>query len=138
MPKSEEVLKSFSLKVTMPRVRVLAALSEAEDHHLSAERIYRILRSHGHSLSLATIYRVLGHFVAVGLLVKHQFSSQEAVYELADVPHHDHLVCIYCNKVAEFEDATIEERQEKVAAQHEFQITDHSLTIYGVCKSCQK
>ena len=137
MPKPEETLKNFGLKVTAPRVTVLAALSEADEHHLSAEAIYQTLRKHGHNLALATIYRVLGHFVEVNLLVKHKFSSEEAVYELADVPHHDHLVCIYCNKVVEFEDNLIEAQQTKVAERFNFQMTDHSLTIYGVCGDCK-
>ena len=138
MPKPEEILKSFDLKVTAPRIRVLAALHEAEEHHLSAEGIYQILAIHGQALAMATIYRVLGHFVSVGLLVKHQFSGNEAIYELADVPHHDHLVCIYCKKVTEFEDELIEQRQQQVADKHNFQMTDHSLTIYGICSACRK
>ena len=52
--------------------------------------------------------------------------------------HHDHLVCIHCNHVVEFVDELIEERQRQIAKDSGFKMTDHSLHIYGVCKSCQK
>jgi Fur family ferric uptake transcriptional regulator len=58
------------------------------------------------------------------------------VFELEQGEHHDHLVCIKCGKVDEFIDSMIERRQEVIAKQSGFKMTDHSLTIYGVCSQC--
>ncbi len=48
------------------------------------------------------------------------------------------MVCVQCGKVTEFVDDIIEQRQEKIAKQHGFEITDHTLCIYGMCKECVK
>ncbi len=92
----------------------------------------------GDDIGLATVYRVLTQFEAAGLVVKHRFESEHAVFELADGEHHDHMVCVQCGKVTEFVDDIIEQRQEKIAKQHGFEITDHTLCIYGMCKECVK
>ena len=68
-----------------------------------------------------------------GLLIRHHFDSDKAVYELNSGGHHDHLVCIQCGRVEEFFDEEIERRQKKVAAQRGFAIHDHSLHIYADC-----
>jgi Fur family ferric uptake transcriptional regulator len=61
-----------------------------------------------------------------------------ARYELTPKSHHDHLTCINCGKICEFENSAIEQLQEKVAKQFGFQLTSHVLELYGVCADCQK
>jgi Fur family ferric uptake transcriptional regulator len=131
-------LKKAGLKITLPRIKILEILENAKDHHLSAEDVYRILVESGDDIGLATVYRVLTQFEEAGLVVRHHFSEEHSVFELDHGEHHDHLVCVKCGKVKEFVDHVIEERQRQVAADAEFSITDHSLNIYGICKSCQK
>jgi Fur family ferric uptake transcriptional regulator len=87
----------------------------------------------GTDTGLATVYRVLTQFEQAGLLVRHHFESGKAVYELNQGSHHDHLVCIQCGHVEEFYDPEIEKRQEKVANDRGFRISDHSLHIYAEC-----
>ena len=60
------------------------------------------------------------------------------MFELTTVEHHDHLVCSKCGLVEEFFDEVIEDRQDKIAANFGFEITDHSLYLYGICADCQK
>ncbi len=131
-------LKNAGLKVTLPRVRILEILENSKNHHLSAEDVYRIFLDSGEDIGLATVYRVLTQFEEAGLVVRHHFSDDHSVFELDHGEHHDHLVCVKCGKVKEFVDDVIEKRQEQVAKQAGFAITDHSLNIYGICKSCQK
>lgn len=130
-------LKKAGLKITLPRMRVLQILESAQDHHLSAEDVYRILLEAGEDIGLATIYRVLTQFEEAGLIVRHHFEGGHSVFELNHGMHHDHLVCVKCNKVEEFVDEVIEARQRFVAEQAGYQMTDHSLNIYGFCKSCR-
>ncbi len=130
-------LKKAGLKVTIPRVRILQILENAELHHLSAEDVYRVLLESGDDIGLATVYRVLTQFEEAGLVVRHNFAEGHSVFELDYGKHHDHLVCVKCGSVEEFVDSVIEERQQYVAKQAGYMITDHSLNIYGICQKCQ-
>lgn len=131
-------LKKAGLKITLPRRKILEILESAQDHHMSAEDIYKQLSLGDEEIGLATVYRVLTQFEEAGLVVKHHFEGGQSVYELDHGEHHDHLVCLKCGRVEEFMDAMIEGRQEEIAKQAGFTMTDHSLTIYGICTACQK
>lgn len=131
-------LKKAGLKVTLPRLKILEILEKAKSHHLRAEDIYRTLLDAGEEIGLATVYRVLTQFEAAGLVVKHYFEGGHSVFELDHGTHHDHLVCVECGRVEEFVDEMIEMRQQEIAVKAGYVMTDHSLTIYGLCKKCQK
>lgn len=134
----DKELRKAGLKVTVPRVKILHILENSGQRHVSAEEIYKKLTDSGDDVGLATVYRVLTQFETAGLVIKHHFESEHAVFELNEGAHHDHLVCIHCGKVEEFVDEIIEKRQEAIAQEFGFQISDHSLCLYGACKACQK
>jgi Fur family ferric uptake transcriptional regulator len=131
-------LKKAGLKVTLPRMKILEFLEVSKIRHQSAEDIYRSLLDDGEEIGLATVYRVLTQFEAAGLVERHHFESGQAVFELSEKGHHDHIVCVSCGKVEEFFDEMIENRQREVASEKGYEVTDHSLTLYGKCPSCQK
>jgi Fur family ferric uptake transcriptional regulator len=130
-------LKKAGLKNTQPRRRILEIMDKDANHHMSAEDIYRELIEAGEEIGLATVYRVLTQFEEAGLIVRHHFEGGQSVFELDHGHHHDHLVCVKCGKVEEFCDEVIEKRQEEIARKSGYEITDHSLNIYGVCGSCK-
>ena len=134
---SKDQLKKAGLKITGPRVKIFQVLTTSDKRHLSAEDIYHLLHKQDEDIGLATVYRVLTQFESSGLIHRHRFDEDCAVFELSDGEHHDHLVCINCQKVVEFVDDVIEKRQEDIAKENGFEITDHSLYIYGVCPACQ-
>ena len=82
---------------------------------------------------LKILYRVLTQFEQAGLLLRSSFESGKAVYELNEGQHHDHLVCLDCGRVEEFNDPEIENRQNAVAKAKGFTIADHSLSLYANC-----
>lgn len=129
-------LKKAGLKITVPRLKILEILENAKEHHLSAEDIYKSLVETGDDIGLATVYRVLTQFEEAGLVSRHNFEGDQAVFEINQGEHHDHLVCVKCNRVEEFVDEEIERRQEEIAKKAGYSITDHSLNIYGICKAC--
>lgn len=129
-------LEKVGLKVTTARLKILDLL-EKNNQHLSAEDIYRKLLDQGDDIALATVYRVLTQFELANLVIRHRFGEERSVFELDNGEHHDHLVCIQCEKIVEFVDETIEERQRKIAQKHGFQITEHELYLYGICSDCQ-
>ena len=130
-------LKKAGLKVTLPRMKILEFLEASDVRHHSAESIYKTLLNDGEEIGLATVYRVLTQFEAAGLVERHHFESGQAVFELNEKGHHDHIVCISCGKVEEFYDEMIESRQKEVARAKGYEVTDHSLTLYGKCPDCK-
>ena len=123
-------LRNAGLKVTHPRLRILGVLEGAQSRHMTAEDIYRLLLEQGEDIGLATVYRVLTQFEAAGLVLKHHFESGQAVYELDRGEHHDHMVDVDTGKVIEFESAEIEALQQRIAAEHGYEIEAHSLVLY--------
>lgn len=133
----ESIIRGVGLKVTVPRVQVYQQLHTAEAHHMSAEAIFKALSEAGQDVGLATVYRVLSQFEQAGLVTKHHFDNDHAIYELAHHEHHDHLVCRQCGLVKEFCDPLIETQISAIAQEHGFQCDDHQFTLYGLCRGCR-
>ena len=110
-----EDLKSAGLKVTLPRLKILEVLESSSSHHLSAEDIYRVLIEQNEEVGVATIYRVLSQFEESGIVQKLNFEN---------------------NQIIEFQDDVIEKHQIQIAKKHGFDLTDHSLYLYGLCEDC--
>ena len=126
-------LKSIGLKATGPRLKILNLFESNPQDHLSAEDVYRRLINDKIDVGLATVYRVLTQFEQAGILTRHHFESDRAVYELNQGHHHDHIVCMECGQVVEFYDPELEALQERIAARYGFEIVDRSLYLYGRC-----
>src|SRR5512146_995207 len=126
-------LKDSGLKATLPRRKILELFESSKVRHLSAEDVYRLLIGEGIDVGLATVYRVLTQFEQAGILQRHHFESGKSVFELNEGHHHDHLVCLQCGRVEEFQDPEIEKRQNKVAKERGFAIREHSLYLYVEC-----
>ena len=131
MSLENEALKEAGLKVTSPRVKILRLLQLPENQHLSAEDLYKKLLSQGDEVGVATVYRVLNQFDDAGIVTRHHFEGGKSVFELAHQDHHDHLVCLKCGKVIEFNDDLIEEQQKLISAKYGIKLTHHSLYLYG-------
>lgn len=124
-------LRKVGLKVTHPRMRILALLAQSSpQRHLTAEDIYRQLLEGGEEIGLATVYRVLTQFEAAGLVLKHNFEGGQAVYEWDRGGHHDHMVDMDTGKIIEFESPEIEALQHRIAEAHGYDLEDHTLVLY--------
>lgn len=130
-------LRNVGLKVTLPRVKILEILESSALRHMSAEDMYKALLDSGEDIGLATVYRVLTQFETAGLVTRHHFEGGHSVFELNQGTHHDHIVCVKCGRVDEFVDSEIEKRQKQIASAKGYEITDHSLYLYGVCPECR-
>ena len=130
-------LKASGLKATLPRLKILEIFQNSEVRHLTAEDVYKILLADNMDVGLATVYRVVAQLEAAGILARHSFDAGRAVYELDHGRHHDHLICVACGRVEEFNDPTIEARQQVVAADKGFALAEHRLTLYGRCAACR-
>ena len=129
-------LKSTGLKATLPRLKILEIFQKGTQRHMTAEDVFRVLLEERSDVGLATVYRVLTQFEQAGLLMRSNFESGKAVYELDQGQHHDHFVCTQCGKVEEFYDAEIERRQHAVAKSKGWVVHDHAMALYGECAHC--
>lgn len=130
----EQQLKRAGLKVTSPRIKILEMLKDPNNQHISAEDMYKLLLERKEEIGLATVYRVLNQFDDAGIVTRHHFEGGRSVFELSNKHHHDHLVCLTCGHVFEFEDDVIERRQDEIAAANQLTLTNHSLYLYGECQ----
>jgi len=133
------LLKKNSLKFTRQREAILRALYENEGH-FSPEDIHRFVSRQNPDLNvgIATIYRTLALLEDADLAESISFGKDGKKYEIGLKKHHDHLVCTECGTIIEFTDDVIEARQEAIARQHHFRMTDHTMKIVGLCEACQK
>ena len=130
-------LKKAGLKTTIPRVTILGLFQNAQKNHYSAEDVFTELRESNHDIGLATVYRVLSQFEQAGILVKHNFEGGQSVFELETGKHHDHLICMNCDKIVEFYDPELEAGQQRVAKAEGFELEEHNMVLYGICSNCR-
>jgi len=127
-------LKNTGLKATLPRLKILDIFQTGKQRHMTAEDVFRVLLEERSDIGLATVYRVLTQFEQAGLLIRSNFESGKAVYELNEGQHHDHLVCLDCGRVEEFYDPEIEKRQHAIAQARGFELQEHALSLYATCQ----
>ncbi|MFM2484492.1 ferric iron uptake transcriptional regulator [Celerinatantimonas yamalensis] len=137
MSRLKTLLKQAGLKITAPRLTILNTLEMVSSRHISAEDLYKQLLDNGETMGLATVYRVLNQFAESGLVTRHNFTGNNAIYERTQ-HYHDHLICQRCGKIIEFSDACINERLEAIAKQHNICLTTKELTLFGICQCSQK
>ncbi len=107
--------------------------------HVTIEDLLAEVRSHDRGIGYATVYRTLKLLAECGVASERRFGDGLSRYELADDDddHHDHLICITCGNITEFEEPKIEKLQESIADRHGFRLTSHRHEMYGVCGVCQ-
>ena len=133
----KEALKRESLKYTPQRTAVLEEIIKDRGHRES-EEIYLALKKRGQHVSRATVYRTMDILVNNGFARKMNLGDGRARYESkVNSPHHDHLVCMDCGLIVEFMDQQIEDLQDKIAIQYNFQLKRHIHQLFGLCKKCQ-
>lgn len=135
MADENQELRKVGLKVTLPRVKILQMLESSEDHHMSAEDVYKALMETGDDVGLATVYRVLTQFEDAGLVVRHNFDGGHSVFEIDRGQHHDHMVCVDSGVVIEFHNEEIESLQKSIAEKHGYELVSHSLVLYVKAKT---
>lgn len=106
-------------------------------HHISIEELLAVVRQKDPRVGYATVYRTLKLLTECGVAFERKFGDGLTRYELADESsHHDHLICVDCGKIIEFEEPQIEELQERIAARHGFTLKTHKHEMYGSCSDC--
>lgn len=127
-------LKEKGLKITNQRLLVAERIFSLNSH-FTVDSLAEELKDRRGEISRATIYRIVSLLVESGQLTEHDFGASSKYYEyIPTQEHHDHIVCLDCGYIEEFYDSAIEKIQAETAASHQFELTDHSLNLYGRCK----
>lgn len=133
------ILKANSLKFTTQREAILSTLYN-NPQHFTSENLYLLVKQKHPKLNIgiATVYRTLSLLEENGIVSTISLGTQGKKFEIANKPHHDHLICSSCGKIVEFENEQIETLQHQIARENGFVLTDHLMQLYGICPECQK
>lgn len=137
-----EKLAQHSYKTTPQRKEILQVFAEnSGTSHLSAEDVHEILKEKNFDFGLATVYRNIELLTELGILSKVDFGDGCARYELAainpNVHNHHHLICLKCKKIIEFEEDFLDELEDFIAENFDFQTVNHELKFFGYCSDCK-
>jgi Fur family ferric uptake transcriptional regulator len=107
--------------------------------HMTIEDLLAEVRTRDKGIGYATVYRTLKLLAECGVASERRFGDGLSRYELADeaTTHHDHLICVSCGKIIEFEEPRIEELQDEIAERYGFEISSHKHEMYGTCSDCR-
>jgi Fur family ferric uptake transcriptional regulator len=132
-------LREQGLPVTHQR-EVIAEVVFASEEHLSVDELEQRLRDRGDRIGKATIYRTLDLLVRSRLVEEHDFGEGFKRYEhrLSSQPVHEHLICLECGKVIEFQAREIAGVEARVQVVHGFVPARHRLEVYGLCRECHE
>lgn len=126
---ANRILDEADLRQTRQRQAILRVLIEAADHP-DADQVLARARAQDPSVSQATTYRTLAVLADKGFLRRHTFDGGSTRFELADRPHHDHIIDVDTGEIREFLSAEIEDLQRRVARTYGFEIIAHRLELY--------
>ncbi len=127
-------LEDHHLKHTRQRDVILEAFLQLEGH-VTSEQLHQSVRENHPNIGYTTVYRTMKLLADAGLAQERHFDDGVTRYEI-EHEHHDHLVCLRCRRIIEFECDEIETAQSEIAKQHGFRLMRHRHELYGHCKSC--
>jgi Fur family transcriptional regulator, ferric uptake regulator len=130
-------LKSRGMRITKVRKQLVEYILNQHEHW-SVQDLAEAAQRDLPGVGIATIYRTVNLLVAEGSLTRTIVDRGLARFEVTPSEHHDHLSCVLCGKIVEFENAQIEKLQEKIAEELGFKLTDHRMELFGECKDCRK
>jgi Fur family transcriptional regulator, ferric uptake regulator len=126
------------LKHTRQREEILNTFLASSGHRNLAEIYAEVVKSNPR-IGYTTVYRTLKLLTRLGLATERRFDDGEIRYErIPEGKHHDHLICLGCGKIIEFEDNTLEALQNGIADRYRFQVFHHRMELYGQCHGCSK
>ncbi len=133
----KELLKKENLKSTKHRNSILDVIEKA-GQPVTAETIYLKLKEREIAISLSTVYRVLEALLGKGLVVKTSVNDDnKALYELNNMEHKHHLLCVKCRKMLPVDGCPLEDYEKALEEKLGFSIKGHKLEMFGYCETCK-
>ncbi len=133
----EQQLRERGVRLTPQRQLVVR---RAVAHlHFIAEELVKDVQAIDPSVARGTVYRTLALLHQVRVVEKHDFRYGAPNYEVTfGKAHHDHLMCVQCGEIIEFQEPRVETLQQQVVERYGYQLLSHTHKLYGLCTSCQR
>jgi Fur family ferric uptake transcriptional regulator len=133
----EQLLKEHRVRLTNQR-RLIVRRAVAF-LHFTAEELVKDVQTIDPTVARGTIYRTLALLHQAGAVEKHDFLYGAPNYEVTfGKAHHDHLMCIQCGEIIEFQEPRWERLQEEVVKRYGYHLLSHTHKLYGLCRRCQR
>lgn len=130
-------LKEKGFKSTRQR-DIIATEFLRSVEHMTAEELYKKVSRKFNEIGFTTVYRTLKLLKKSGLATERVFADNLTRYEpLSAEDHHDHLICLDCGEITEFENTKMEQLQDRIADELGFQTVTHKMELYGYCRKCK-
>ena len=133
-PDFTTVLRDASLRVTRPRLAVLAAVHAHP--HLDTEALIRLVRDDVDSVSHQAVYDVLRALTDAGLVRRIQPAGATARYEARTGDNHHHVVCRSCGAIADVDCAVGHAPCLTASDDAGYEIDEAEVVYWGRCASC--
>ncbi len=130
------LLNSSSQRVTSQRTLLLELLRRSGGH-VDADELYRRARKKNSRISLSTVYRNLQLFKKLELVDERHFDEEHHHYEVKSGDEHQHLLCIHCGKVVEFDYPITGKLKGDIGKKFDFDITGIEIDVTGLCSDCR-
>jgi Fur family ferric uptake transcriptional regulator len=137
LSKVEKELRKNGKKASKTRRKIMKIFFTLGEH-VSVDDLYKKVRETDPGIGYATVYRTLKILEELGYASSIEIGDGKKRFENGMAMHHDHICCLVCKKIIEFNDPEIEILQKIIANKHDFKIIDHSLCIFGICLDCRK
>ena len=132
----ERLLRGAALRVTRPRVAVLAAV---RDHpHIDTESIIGVVRERVGAVSHQAVYDVLRVLTTAGLVRRIQPAGSVARYEARVGDNHHHVVCRSCGAIADVDCAVGFAPCLTAADDAGYTIDEAEVVYWGQCTDCAR
>ncbi len=132
-------LASSGLRRTKPRDVIIEAAFGTREH-FNADELHEMVRRIDRSISRATVYRTLSLLVKCGLLREVDLGRDQTYYDpnFLDKPEHNHLICVDCGRVVEFEDEHIALLEDCITRRLGFTPAKKSIHIEASCEELSR
>jgi Fur family ferric uptake transcriptional regulator len=129
-----DFIEKKGLRKTVQREAIIQAAFSTEDHY-TAEELLVMARQIEPSVSRATVYRTLPLLVETGMLREIDLGKEQKYYDpnFVNHPQHNHLICVDCQKIVEFEDKHIETLEDCITKRLGFSPAAKMVRIEGKC-----
>ena len=127
-------MASKDFKLTKRQQEILD-LFESADDPLTSQQAWENAKKRGIEVGLATVYRAITRLVELRMLHTILIEDQTPLFEAASKPHHHHFYCQNCEKIFSIKKCPPSIDQLVPSG---FRMTGHAITLYGVCKDCEK
>jgi Fur family ferric uptake transcriptional regulator len=133
--KLDGFIQKKGLRQTAQRYEILEVIFASEEH-FTPDELFDRLRAVGSKASRATVYRTLSLLVEADLIHEIELGDGQTTYDpnFAAHPNHNHLICVDCGKVVEFEDSHLDLLNDCVTRRLGYRSVRQSLRIEAACE----